>query len=124
MDRYLGIPLVRLSGLFKKHHRSIPADINRIGILRTSCIGDAILLDAVSKDLRAAWPQARQIFFAGRDNYQVGEMLAEIDEVKVLSMSRPWAAAKKVYEAGRFDLWLDFGQWARIDALFNRGGKG
>lgn len=120
VDRYLGIPLVWMAGRFKNNHRPIPPDINRIGILRTSCIGDTVLLEAISRDLRKIWPTAEQVLFAGRDNFQVAEMLETVDEVKVLPMNRPWAAAKKVYEAGRFDVWLDFSQWARIDALLSR----
>ena len=53
----------------------------------------------------------------------MAEMLEEIDEVIILPMNRPWAAAKQIYEAGRFDLWLDFSQWARIDALLTLAAK-
>ena len=88
-------------------------------MLRTACIGDTVLLDGISKDLRNTWPDAKQVLFTGRDNSCVSSMLGEIDEVIVLQMNRPWAAAKKIYESGWFDLWLDFGQWARIDALLS-----
>jgi ADP-heptose:LPS heptosyltransferase len=117
LDKYVGIPLVAAAGLLLKRRVRIPATIKRIGIAKTACIGDTILLDGVSKDLREAWPEAEQVFFAGRDNYQMAKMLEEIDEVILLPMDRPWIAAKRIYEAGCFDLWLDFSQWARIDAL-------
>lgn len=120
LDRYAGIPLVAAAGLIRSRSAAIPATINRIGILKTAAIGDTILLDAVSKDLRKTWPKAQQIFFAARDNYQVAGMLADIDEVIVLPMSKPWAAAIRIYAAGRFDLWLDFGPWARINALLTQ----
>ncbi|MCX5890465.1 MAG: glycosyltransferase family 9 protein [Deltaproteobacteria bacterium] len=117
LDRYVGIPLLYVAALCRIRIPSIPQKPKRIGILKTSCIGDTVLLDAISRDLRGAWPQARQIFFAGRDNSRIADLLEEIDAVIVLPMHRPWAAAKRIYEAGTFDLWLDFSQWARIDAL-------
>ena len=120
LDRYAGIPLAAAAGVFRWRKPAMPATIKRIAILKTACIGDTILLDAVSKDLRKAWPEAQQIFFAGRDNYQMAGILAEIDEVIGLPMSKPWAAAKRINEAGWFDLWLDFSSWARIDALLTR----
>jgi ADP-heptose:LPS heptosyltransferase len=117
IDRYAGIPLVMMGGLCRPKGSSVPRVLNKIGILKTACIGDTILLDAISKDLRNTWPQAKQMLFAGRDNCHLGHMLDEIDDVVVLPMHRPWVAAKKIYAAGRFDLWLDFSPWARIDAL-------
>lgn len=118
LDRYVGIPLVLITGLGPNRSTAIPASINRIALMKTGAIGDTILLDAVSKDIRKTWPQAKLTFFAGRDNYRVIDMLSEIDEVIALPMNRPWIAAKRIFNSGRFDLWFDFSQWARIDALF------
>lgn len=117
IDRYAGVPLVMLGGLCRPKGAAVPQVIHKIGILKTACIGDTILLDAISKDLRNKWPHAKQILFTGRDNWHIGNMLDEIDDVIVLPMNRPWAASKIIYAAGRFDVWLDFSQWARIDAL-------
>ncbi len=117
LDRYLGIPLIAVGGLIRWQPGTIPSSINRIGIFKSSAIGDTVLLDGISKDLRKAWPLAQLVFFAGRDNYQMAEMLEQVDEVVLLQMNRPFDAAKRIYKAGHFDLWLDFSQWARIDAL-------
>jgi ADP-heptose:LPS heptosyltransferase len=123
LDRYAGIPLVSAAGLLWRRGVEIHSDVRRIALLKTACIGDSVLIDGISKDLRRAWPQAQQVFFAGRDNCQLAEMLQGIDEVVVLPMHSPWKAAQKIYESGRFDLWLDFSQWARIDALLTFCGK-
>lgn len=117
LDRYAGIPLVIMGGVLGFRTSSIPRKVKRIGLLKTACIGDTVLIDAISKDLRRTWPQAKQVFFSGRDNFKVAKMLDEIDQVIVLPMNKPWLAAQEVYKAGEFDLWLDFSQWARIDAL-------
>jgi ADP-heptose:LPS heptosyltransferase len=120
LDRYVGIPLASTMGLLCRRSQEFPSSIKRIGILKTACIGDTILLDAATKDLRKTWPKAQQVFLAGRDNYQIAEILEEIDKVIVLPMNRPWAAVKRIYQAGHFDLWLDFSQWARVDSLLTR----
>ncbi len=123
LDRYAGIPLAWGSRFLRRKIMETPSGVLRIGMLKTACIGDTVLLDGISKDLRRTWPRARQVLLAGRDNYRVAEMMENIDEIIVLPMNNPWKVAKKIQQAGHFDLWLDFSQWARIDALLTTLGR-
>ena len=114
-DRYAGVPLLRALGLFRR--RRVPrGEPERIGMLRASAIGDTILLSAIARDLRRRHPVARLVFFAGADNAGAAALIAEVDELVVIDLGRPWAAARELRRR-RLDLLFDFGPWPRIEAL-------
>lgn len=119
LDRYLGIPLIYLLGIIKKNCAASPSFPKRIAILETAAIGDAILLDAITKDLKGTWPKARQVFFCTQSNYVIVQMLPAVDEVILLPLLKPWTAASIIRRARAFDLWFDFGPWSRINALYS-----
>src|SRR5690242_21228596 len=80
-----------------------PAQVAKIGILETAAIGDTTLLSAAIFDLRAAFPAASIVLFAGSSNIGVAKLLAGVDEVVRLPISSPVNACQIVrrYE---FDL--------------------
>ncbi|MDC7240241.1 MAG: hypothetical protein PQJ50_07770, partial [Spirochaetales bacterium] len=124
-DFIAGIPLTFLAGLFSYPRRPLPPkeDIKIIGILATAAIGDTILISAVLKDLKAAYPGAEMVFFAGGTNASITQMICPQDRIIVLPVSRPDKACRMIRKEGRFDLWIDFGPWPRINSLLSSGAK-
>jgi heptosyltransferase III len=115
LDRYAGIPAVAILG----HIRSkgvLPSKIEKIGLLSTAAIGDAVLMSAVIDDLRCAFPRASLTLFAGETNFDIASMLDGLDrKIKVPIVNL--AGALKSIRSVAVDVLLDFGQWARFDAL-------
>lgn len=118
-DRYLGIPIVYGWGKMRKRVSEHFIPPQEIGILQIAGIGDALLLDGVIKDIKKKWPKAKLVFFAARNNYEIVNMFIGLDELYILPIKKPWLAAKKIQDVGKFDLWLDFGPWPRLNALLS-----
>lgn len=119
IDRYGGIPLVFLTGLFKRKNRDIPANPRRIGILATAAIGDTLLMSAVLKDLKSHWPDAELVVFAGKTNYAMVQLCCPFDRVEKIEINNPVGAVRHIRQTGRYDIWLDFGPWPRLNALLS-----
>ncbi len=117
VDRYAGIPLVALGGLRKKRH--LPSGIDRIGVLSTAAIGDTILSGAIVSDLRSAFPGSSITYFAGDTNYSTALLLPATDSVIRLPVYHPFKACRLV-RSRSLDLLIDFGPWARLNALISR----
>lgn len=115
-DQYIGIPIIFLLGKLRKK-KICPKLIQHIGVLNTAAIGDTVLLSGVIADLRAAYPSATLVFFTGPSNYEAALLIPGIQVVKL-----PVTAIFKSVSMIRsyiFDLWVDFGQWPRINALYS-----
>lgn len=114
LDRYAGIPLLWLGGAVRRRRRKPPAP-RSIGIVKAYAIGDTVMLSAIVADLRRAYPQARLVFFAGRDNVGAARLIEGLDEVVAFDISHPWTAVRELRRR-RLDVVLDFGAWPRIEA--------
>ncbi|MDC7222661.1 MAG: glycosyltransferase family 9 protein [Spirochaetales bacterium] len=114
-DRYLGIPLVYLAGLFRSK-RELPRRVERIGILATAAIGDTLLLSAVLKDLQAALPQGKFTLFCGASIRGILDMSVEGMEFVPIPIRRPFKAARTIRKES-FDLFIDCGPWPRLNSL-------
>jgi len=114
VDRTLGVTLLFLAGLFRRRRRP-PAAVRRIGLLKSTALGDMILLSAVARDVVAAFPDASVFVLAGRDNADVARLIENV-EVVTLPIGNPLAAARRL-RALRLDVLIDFGQWSRVEAL-------
>ena len=114
-DRYFGVPLVATIGALRRK-RPMPCRIDRVGLLTTAAIGDTILISAIVADLRAAFPSASIIFFAGDSNYAAACLIPHCDTVVRLPVRRPFKASR-IVRAHKLDLLLDLGPWARLNAL-------
>jgi len=115
LDRYAGIPLIATLGLFRSA-REKPSTIKRVGLLKTAGIGDTILLSAIVNDLRRAIPDAHLVLFTGAENHAAGLLLDSLDAVVKLPLKNPVALRERLRQY-RFDAFLDFGPWPRINAL-------
>lgn len=114
-DRLVGVPLVFLLGLLRRRRR-LPAPPASVGLLKTSAIGDTVLLSGIVADLRQALPDARLVFFAGADNAGLLLTVEGLDERVTLPVGRPLRAIAEL-RRHRVDVLLDLGSWPRIDAV-------
>ena len=114
-DRYLGIPLIFFLGLLRRKRAFV--EPVRIGVLNTAAIGDTILLSGAIGDLRERFPEATITFFAGPSNVAAAELIEGIEVIPIPAIS-PWKAIPKIRKQ-EFDLWIDFGQWPRLNALYS-----
>jgi ADP-heptose:LPS heptosyltransferase len=124
-DYFLGVPLAFFLSLGKIKNPQLPPaqEIHRIGLLATAAIGDTILLSAVLQDLKATYPHAELVFFAGGTNSTIARMCCPQDKIITLPVSRPDQAIRSIRQLGTFDLWIDFGPWPRINALLSAFAK-
>lgn len=116
LDFYIGVPLLFVLSLFRRRNRRIPREIRVIGLLKSSAIGDTVLLSPMVSDLQKAFPGARVIFFAGGSNFRAAELLVGDRHVVALPMLRPWEAVKRLREL-KIDVLIDADSWPRINAL-------
>ena len=120
LDRYIGIPLVFLLGLFKLKKNSITLrTVRNAAFLETAAIGDTVLLSASIADFKQAYPDARLTLFTGSSNYETASLLSGINNVIKLPLKNPVRAIQVIKEAGLFDVWFDFGAWPRLNAILS-----
>ncbi|MBX3017393.1 MAG: glycosyltransferase family 9 protein [Bdellovibrionaceae bacterium] len=119
LDQGLGPWLLRVVALWRllfARGRRRPAAPRVIGVIKAAALGDTILLSAVLSDLKAAWPEARVILFAGSTNAGLAREFAGIEVVE-LPLRRPWVAVSLLRNA-RYDWMIDADAWPRISALW------
>jgi heptosyltransferase III len=116
VDRYIGIPVVFLRGLFRNRRRQ-PEAVQRIGLISLGTIGDALLVSALAADLKNRYPDARITMIISNANRAITPLLPHVDSFVVLTLSHPLSAVRML-RAEKFDLLIDFLQWPRISAIY------
>lgn len=116
LDRYMGIPLVFLLGLFVRK-KPMPSSIDSIALLKTAGIGDLVLLSGIIRDLRTTYPQASLTLYTGRANAEMGKLIEGVATV-VLPITSLMQSIKSV-RAKQHTLWIDFDPWPKINALLS-----
>ena len=119
LDRYVGIPIIFALGLLKKRRKTIPDSITKAAFLKTAGIGDTILLSAVVRDFKDAYPDVHLTFFVASNNYEMAQLISGIDRVIKLQVANPLECIRNIKESGEYDIWIDFGPWPRINALLS-----
>jgi ADP-heptose:LPS heptosyltransferase len=114
LDRLVGVPLLAVAGLVKRRRR-LPSELRRIGVMKSTGIGDMVLATAVIRDLAAAFPAAEILVFAGPDNEAVARLLTGVRVVRA-PMGKPWSAVRCLRAEG-LDALVDLGQWTRVEAI-------
>jgi heptosyltransferase-3 len=118
VDLAVGSILLAVLGTLRRR-RPLPRDVSTIGLCMFGVIGDTLLASCLVPDLKRAFPFARLIAFISKANQGVINLLDGFDEVVVVPITRPLAAAS-VVRRYPLDLLIDIGQWARISALISR----
>jgi heptosyltransferase I len=147
LDFWVGIPLLWILGLTKalspkpwaanahtlryfltdRAKKKIPHGALQVALLKASAIGDTVILSATLRELKKAYPQTQITWFVGKSNLQAAELvLAGLGEtssetgfcrLQCLPMTRPLSAVRIIRET-EFDIFLDFGTWSRLEALY------
>ena len=116
VDRLAGIPLIYLLGLFRKKNKTIPP-LNRVAFFISSALGDTLLISGIIRDLKENNPQVQIVIFAG-SNYEAAGLIRNVDRVIAVRVTRFLQTIKKI-RSHSFDLWIDTGQWARLNVLYS-----
>ena len=119
-DKYVGIPIVFLLGIFKIQ-KKIPMKIDKIALLKTAAIGDTTILTAIIKDIEEWDSNIKITLFTGSSNYEFAKLLIKQSknlEVIKLPIKNPFKSIK-IIRGKEFDVFLDFGTWPRLNALFS-----
>lgn len=130
IDRFVGVPLVFLGGLWSRFFGVFIGGQPELGpgqrvlVLKLSAMGDTLLMLPCLKALRqAVGPEGRIDFLCTSVNRSALEGVPWIDQIHVLTpgdlLRRPrkaWAFIRQL-RATRFHLALDMDQWLRITPL-------
>lgn len=121
LDRYVGIPLVRILGLFTRKrffglHTIEPGDL-RFLLLQTGAIGDTILLSAIVREIKHSFPRCSITLVVSKSNLPMAALLKNIERIVVFDMSHPFASLKAVKMLKNAHILLDFAAWARINSV-------
>lgn len=115
LDRTVGVALVALLGAARRlRPGAAPADVRRVGFLRTGGIGDAVLLSGVIRDIAATG--AEVVLFTGTANAGIGRLVPGAGQVVALPIGNPAAAVRRIRSVP-LDVLIDTGSWPRIDAV-------
>lgn len=114
-DRYIGIPLIFILGLFKGRKKK-NENFKKVGFLATAAIGDTLLISPVLKDFRAKYPDSEIIVFSGKTNRSTFDMTLPDFNIKTIPVGNPIKAIREIRKFD-FDLFFDFGPWPRINSL-------
>jgi ADP-heptose:LPS heptosyltransferase len=117
LDETVGVAAIAALGAVTRR-RAQPAGPRRIGVMKTTGIGDVVLLTAVVRDLAAVFPAAEIVVICGGENAGLARTLdgACVVEIPPAEPRRAIATLR----AQRLDWLLDFGQWSRLEALYAR----
>lgn len=118
LDRFIGIPILFVLGIFVNKRKPIPTNIKRIAIIRTAAIGDTVLLSGIVQDI-VKYDNIEVVLFAGSSNYELGLTIPNLNAVVKLQMNNMYQLFKDVRGAGEFDVVIDTGQWPRLDAIIS-----
>jgi ADP-heptose:LPS heptosyltransferase len=115
LDQTVGILLLWALGTLRPQRSRVAAP-RRIGLMKTTGIGDMILLTAIARDVIAAFPGAEVIIFGGPENVDVARLVPDVQRVQ-LPTAKPWETVP-LLRAQRLDVLVDFGQWTRLEGLY------
>src|SRR3954466_1677086 len=108
LDRAVGVPAVTLLGAFSRH-RSCPAQVRRIALVKGDGMGDLVLLTGPVRDLRRKFPDAVVALFASSSVVPLGRELMSFDETHLIDFNRRWKGRGPL-RRWQADLVIDCGQ--------------
>lgn len=128
IDEFIGIPLIwLLRGLAVFRHRSSvaskDADVRRILLIKFWGIGNVFMILPSIQALRSAYPAAAFDFLTLFINREALTMTGAVDEIITLDTDTPgafirtWRDAASLLRRNRYDMIIDFEQFARFSAL-------
>lgn len=120
LDYWVGIPLVFTFGLFKRKPSTKQLDkVDKIAILNIGSIGDNVLMSAAISDIHLKYPEATIDIYTGSTNFQLVQMIPGVNSIVKLPITNPRKAVNILRGTIVYDLFLDFGPWPRLNAIFS-----
>ncbi len=117
LDKLLGVPFLFVVGHLRFKAQP-PAQIQRIALLKASAIGDTVLMSGTVLSIKKKYPNAHLTIFVGKSNAAMARLIQEIDAVVEIPVASPLKAIRQI-RSHAFDVWLDFGTWTRLEAIFS-----
>jgi heptosyltransferase I len=122
-DKYAGIPLIFLFGLFKRKRRFdssiLRQDPVRFILLKTAAIGDTIILSAIVNELKSSFPKSEITLICSKANNLVAQFLPGLDHIIIFDVTKPFQSLKAVLQLGAYDILFDFASWAKLNSLIS-----
>src|SRR5690349_6577644 len=82
LDETFAVVVIRVLGAFRRTRR-LPDRPRRIGIMKSTGIGDMILATAIVRDIVKRFPEAEVVIFAGADNAGIARLVEGAEVVEV-----------------------------------------
>jgi ADP-heptose:LPS heptosyltransferase len=120
LDKWLGSALIILLGLLFRRKRPVPRAVRSALLIKSDGIGDLVMVTAVMRDLRAAFPHVRMILLCGPFNYPLASILSGFDHIVCMNLSNPLGALLQIRRL-KPDVCIDLGEWSRVEALIAFG---
>jgi len=114
LDRSAGVLFLALLSIFIRK-RKRPDNPESFCFIKTGGVGDMVLASAVIKQVRAKFPAADMTLVCSPENRAMAEFLTDcrVTTVKYRNTVQ-WLRLRRLET---FDVLIDFGAWARFDAL-------
>lgn len=122
LDKWIGSPILFAVGMIHRRRKLFSlsdAVLPRIAIIKTSGIGDTIILSAIIDEIKANIPNSQITWICAKNNLAMVKAIQYkgIDEICTFDMKSPIKSLNMVRQLGNFDYAIDFGPWPRINAL-------
>lgn len=117
LDVWVGTPLVNLLASVHRRRQPPVRTPQRLGVMCSPALGDALLFSAALQDLRAAFPDAEITHVCMRENLAAAEIIPGADGRVVVDLTRPVETIRRL-RAHHFDVLLDFTSWQRLTAFY------
>ncbi|TKC15529.1 glycosyltransferase family 9 protein [Robertmurraya kyonggiensis] len=119
MDKYIGIPLIFMLGLFRKKKKELQRNPQNIVIVMIAAIGDTILLSAIIKELKLLFPNVAITLVCSKGNIQAAKNLPQVDHMIKFDMANVLGSFFLLRKLPEYDLLFDFGTWAKFNAFIS-----
>jgi len=116
LDRYIGIPVLYTTALFKARPRRLP-HFRRIGILASPTMGDTLLSSAAVLDIRQNQPDAQILYFAFKENLEAAKLLPAVDEIVRVEVGNMLHTVRSMRNR-KLNILFDLTPWQRLTAFY------
>ncbi|MES2391347.1 MAG: glycosyltransferase family 9 protein [Acidobacteriota bacterium] len=117
LDYWVGTPLLNLLATFHRRRSPPLSSPQRIGVMCSPALGDALLFSAALQDLRAAYPQAHITHLCMKQNLAAAEIIPGANARVLIDLTNPRSTIPLI-RALKLDVLLDFTSWQRLTAFY------
>lgn len=119
IDKWVGCPIVYILGLLHKNNPlpQIDDGCMRIALIKTSAVGDTIILSAIIDEIRNQYPQCHITVICSKNNFGMVKILRGVNNIELFDMRSPMKSLMRIGKMKRFKFVLDFGPWPRINSV-------